>query len=261
MYRSVVLAQLKEEFAFKYRIFFRLLSSLIYIVMWWFIWTAIFASSGTGVIEGFTLTAMITYMIVANCIGWFSDNMVEYWMEDDVKTGDIATLLIKPFKYPLYTFFLGLGRSLYNTVTAIIPVLLIGIAFFNMTMPVDAVIFFISAALGFLIEFLLAFIVGLWAFWTSGSIWGLRHAKNMTTVIFSGAWIPLAFFPAWLASIANFFPFKSSYSTPLLIYLGTLNGAEMLYAIAQQLFWVLSLSALSYFIWRRAERRIIVQGG
>ena len=261
MYRSVVLAQLKEEFAYKYRIFFRLLSSFVYIILWWFIWTAIFTSSGTGVIEGFTLSAMITYMIVSNCIGWFSDNMIEYWMEDDVKTGDIATLLIKPFKYPLYTFCIGLGKSIYNTLMMIIPVVLVGTIFFNLAMPVDAAIFFISFALGFLIEFLLAFIVGMWAFWTSGSIWGIRACKNMTTVIFSGAWIPLAFFPAWLVSIANFLPFKSSYSTPVLIYLGNLNGAEMLYAIVQQVFWVLSLSALTYFIWKRAERRVIVQGG
>jgi ABC-2 type transport system permease protein len=56
-------------------------------------------------------------------------------------------------------------------------------------------------------------------------------------------------------------PFAAVYSTPLLIYLGTIPPSRYLAAFALQLGWFAAFAALAAVIWRAAQRRVVVQGG
>jgi ABC-type uncharacterized transport system permease subunit len=76
----------------------------------------------------------------------------------------------------------------------------------------------------------------------------------------SGAVIPLWFMPGWLQAIADFLPFQAATFTPLSIYFGRPSGG-LAAALAVQLLWVLVLLGICAWVWSRAQRRVVVQGG
>lgn len=261
MYRSIALIKFKEEFAYKHRALFSLIGSTLAVILLWYLWTAIFTSSPETIIGGFSLSAIITYTIISTAMRAPNSTYFEYGIESDVRTGFISTQMVKPYSYPIYQFFINMGESFYKMITLTVPMLLLGFLFFNLSLPVNTLAFLISVTLGFIINFAMAMITGLWAFWTAGNIWGLRHSRQILSDMISGAIIPLSFFPIWLSDIANLLPFKAIYSIPLSIYVGHITGEQIYYAILQQLFWVGLFSILIVLIWKRAEKRVVSQGG
>jgi ABC-2 type transport system permease protein len=79
--------------------------------------------------------------------------------------------------------------------------------------------------------------------------------------LFSGFWIPLWFFPGWLATIANWLPFKHLFYTPLTVYVGVATGTEAYRALAAQAAWAVAGVALTAWAWRGVQRHLIIQGG
>jgi ABC-type uncharacterized transport system permease subunit len=102
--------------------------------------------------------------------------------------------------------------------------------------------------------------MGLVMFWTleMGSLLVIVHFANE---FFGGALVPLWLFPDWLRAVAEALPFQGEAYIPLAIYFGRLDGAGIVRGLLVQAFWVVALSAIALLVWRRAERRVIVQGG
>ncbi|HYW52702.1 MAG TPA: hypothetical protein VE826_01965, partial [Dongiaceae bacterium] len=69
------------------------------------------------------------------------------------------------------------------------------------------------------------------------------------------------FFPGVLQKIVLALPFAAIYSTPLLIYLGTIPPSGYLAAMAAQAGWCAGFALLSWVVWRAAQTRVVVQGG
>jgi ABC-2 type transport system permease protein len=107
----------------------------------------------------------------------------------------------------------------------------------------------------------MAFLVGMWAFFSVGSVWGIKLSKNIISDIMSGAVIPLVLFPQWFVNIANLLPFQAIFNIPLSIYIGRITGINVFFSYAQQIFWIFVLGSLSYVAWKRVEKKIVVQGG
>jgi ABC-2 type transport system permease protein len=68
-------------------------------------------------------------------------------------------------------------------------------------------------------------------------------------------------FPAWLKTLSKWLPFQQISFVPTSIYLGKLQGAELVLALARQAAWVLLLAASCAFVWRRVTSRLTIQGG
>ena len=72
---------------------------------------------------------------------------------------------------------------------------------------------------------------------------------------FTGALLPLPFFPEALQPIFYALPFASMQSTPFLIYTGYMRGREALLGLLVQAVWLLLLVVLGRLWMRRAVRR------
>ena len=77
----------------------------------------------------------------------------------------------------------------------------------------------------------------------------------------SGNIIPLPFFPKKYLFIVELSPFAYMQNVPFRIYSGNLAGREIYQCILRQIFWLVTLMFLGIVIWKRAEKRIIIQGG
>jgi ABC-2 type transport system permease protein len=87
------------------------------------------------------------------------------------------------------------------------------------------------------------------------------EARDAAMLVFSGSMIPLWFFPQWLFNIAKFLPFQAIFHTPLSMLIGKLEGRAALEALFIQIAWLLIFLSISYIVWKKAKKRVVVNGG
>ena len=107
---------------------------------------------------------------------------------------------------------------------------------------------------------LMGLLLGLLAFWIM-EISGLRIIYDFANQFFAGALVPLWFFPPALRSVAGLLPFQAQTFIPLALYTGQIPSNRAVAALGQQLFWLIALSGVAWLLWRRAQHRIVIQGG
>src|SRR5690554_5327673 len=90
---------------------------------------------------------------------------------------------------------------------------------------------------------------------------GLMRLKRVAIDLFSGLVIPLSFFPGWAEQILQFLPFQAITYLPGSVFTGNIVGSAIILAIAVQLFWFIALLLPLNVVWRRARKRLFVQGG
>ena len=67
--------------------------------------------------------------------------------------------------------------------------------------------------------------------------------------------------PVFPCTVVEWLPFQATTYVPASIYVGSLAGSEAWRAIGLQLAWVVILGLAAALMWRRAMRRVVVQGG
>ena len=92
-------------------------------------------------------------------------------------------------------------------------------------------------------------------------MWGIITIKNVFVSILSGSLLPLWFMPEALRGIISVTPFESIYFTPVRIYLGELEGMELLWALAVQIMWIAVLGLIANAFWKKGVKKLVVQGG
>jgi ABC-2 type transport system permease protein len=180
-----------------------------------------------------------------------------------VRTGDISVDLIRPVDPLRAGLAFDLGRAVYHAVFRGIPPFLIGALFFPLTLPASPavwVLFLVSVLLAVIVSFAVRWLYNTAAFWLMDDR-GVMIISATAMALFSGAMIPVSFFPDWLAAIANATPFPSMLQTPVDIFVGRLAGAAALMALGIQLVWAVALLLVARLTFAAGVRRLVTQGG
>jgi ABC-2 type transport system permease protein len=248
--------------AYRFDAWTRLLSNIMSLFMWGFIWYGLYA--GKAVAGGVSFRAMFSYVLVSMALQGLHGAATPLWeIQERVRSGDIVMEFMRPYDYPLRCLFSDLGSMAFHFFTAVIPLYAILFAVFHPVMPTSLtqwMLFVFSAALGYLIRYSIELTFGLFTFWLVET-GGVEDIFYFSISLFSGSVIPLWFFPHWLGKIAYFLPFQGIFFVPNAIFVGQLNDAALVQALLTQVFWVLASLALLRFVWSRASRKIVVQGG
>ncbi len=69
------------------------------------------------------------------------------------------------------------------------------------------------------------------------------------------------FFPDWLYTLLNVFPFVYIYQLPLDLFIGKVCPADAAPRLCIQFVWVGILFGLLYTLQRRVTKKVMVQGG
>ncbi len=80
-------------------------------------------------------------------------------------------------------------------------------------------------------------------------------------LIFSGSFLPLWFFPDSWAAVASALPFQFLGFIPAAIYMGYIPASELVPTLLAGLAWIGGLIIVVQWLWWRAVRRLVVQGG
>lgn len=266
IYWPFALNTLKQDLAYKGAFYLFIFADIFGVFISYFLWMAIYGSSGSGILGGLTQNEMIVYIFMVHITANIVQIPISKLVSQDVVKGSVAMNLIRPINYRMSLVFRAFGNMIYQFIAPGIFIW-IGLEIFKvqvlhigLTEPIQILLYIISAIMSFLIYVFFDFCFGMLAFVTT-YIFGMQMAKDALLSFFSGQLIPLAFFPAIMQKIFDFLPFSSMIYTPVMIYLGKYEGMMLMIVLARQAFWVVLLYILGSLLWRYITNRLVVLGG
>ncbi len=223
---------------------------------------AALASAGTAV-AGYSPAQATSYVwwgqgLIA-CVGLFG------WTEvsDRVRSGDIGVDFARPLDPQLAYLAADLGRAALQLLTRGLPTVLIGAVVFGIALPQTpavALLAVLSVTLAVVISFGCRYAVNLAAFWLVENR-GPQLTYIVVSGLLAGLYVPVAWFPPWLATIAAATPFPSMLQTPIDLLGGRADAPTALRLVAGQLAWAAGVLLLGQVLTRRGRRVLEVQGG
>src|SRR6476646_1980639 len=120
--------------AFRLRYYTGIITYLINVTVYYFIWRAVFASA-TGSIAGFSLPQILTYVIVGWILRSFYWNTIDQEMAYEVIEGKIAMDLIKPVSIQSMWIFRAMGESAFRLGLLTLPTAVVVSVVFHVQAP------------------------------------------------------------------------------------------------------------------------------
>ena len=92
--------------------FTTLFANLIYLVLMYYLWKAIYASAGTDRVNGMTFNDTMIYLILATALFNFLEMYIVWDMSRSIKSGSIILDLLTPLNYRRFLFFSYFGHNM-----------------------------------------------------------------------------------------------------------------------------------------------------
>ena len=262
-YLTLTRAGIIEALQFRLSAFIMVVGNILYLIIVYFLWKAIYASSGSDVVNGMTFHDTLIYLVLATALFNFMEMYTVWQMGRSIQSGKIVLDLIKPMNCRSYLFWSYSGNFVVNFFFTFLPTFIIVSAVTDGAVPlgINLLYFVCSVVMAIVINYSIDFFVGTICLFTE-SIWGINIMKQVIVLLLSGATVPIAFFPEPLHSVALCLPFQSIYNAPLTLLLdGEPQMQNVLQILGTQAVWVVVMGLASMAFWKVSIRKITVNGG
>lgn len=262
-YITLTRANIMEALQFRFGILVIMAGNMLYLIVVYFLWKAIYDSSETDIVNDMTFFDTLIYVVLATALFNFMETGTVWKIGRHVQSGQIVLDLLKPMKYRSYLFWSFSGEILTNFFLTFLPTFIVVAALTHGAIYIGAnlIFFFISVVIAIILNYSIDFIVGTICLYTE-SIWGINIMKQVIVLLFSGVTIPLAFFPDAFRTVADHLPFQSIYNAPLSILLdANPEPQNLIHILGVQLIWCIIMTVISILFWNISMRRITVNGG
>jgi len=238
-------------------------SAFMIVVMVVFVqlWTTTFAATGQTIVQGFSLRELIWYLVITEIVA-LSSPRVAQTIDADVRSGDVAYALARPYSYPLYQLAAFWGETLPRLpVNALLGAVVAFLAVGAPPVTPQGVLACLVLGVGAItLKGLFEVLIGLTAFWvedTQPAEW--IYNKLLYTI--GGLFLPLELFPVWLAAIARALPFASIMYAPARAFVGGDDLRALVSLGTIQLVWLLAIGIVLLGVFGHATRRLVAHGG
>ncbi|MGN1084206.1 MAG: ABC transporter permease [Lachnospiraceae bacterium] len=261
---SPYLAFAKKSFlsrsAYRFDHFMGILNTLLRIFIFWGIYRALYG--GRAEVDGITMTMVTTNFILSlglDAVFYVND----YYLPSRIQNGSIANELLLPVSFHGRMLADNLGHALFRLVFHFIPAVAISVLFIGIAAPASIpmlLLFLLSALFGYGVLWTISLVTQMLSFWLI-NVWSLVTIKNVFINVLSGSMIPLWFMPDRMKVVLSVTPFSSIYFTPIQIYLGQLSLPEILRGFFTQFLWIVLFCCIGMLLWRKGQKKLVVQGG
>lgn len=265
-YLHVMAVGVQNTLVYRFNYLFRAAMALVPLMGSLYVWRAIYRDKGPGGMVGsYTLAHMTSYYLLVNLVDALTAVAEDDWqIAADIKDGAISQFLLKPVDYLAYRLSLYAAGRLAYTGVALIPVTIFFIIQREwVTWPVSwaaGALFLVSAVLGGLIQFFIAYAMALLAFWVL-DVSTFIFIQFAFEYIASGHLFPIDLLPPWLAGALKCTPYPWLCYFPAAVWLGEVRGAALWRGLGVQAAWAVAGFILARWLWRRGVRRYSAVGG
>jgi ABC-2 type transport system permease protein len=229
-----------------------------------YVMLALAAGVAGGRPGGYDARQLATYVWVGQ--GLLTVVAIWGWAElaDRIRTGEVASDLLRPVSPVTSYLAADLGRAGYAVLTRFGPPLLVGMIFFPLYVPSrwqTVPLFVVSVLLAVIASFGGRFLINATAYWLHDAR-GPIILWTLSAGVLAGLYFPLRLLPDWLTvTLYVATPFPSLLQTPLDVVVERDPPLVQAGLVAVQLFWAVVLLLVARLVQRRAERKLVVQGG
>lgn len=187
-------------------------------------------------------------------------------LAENIRTGAIAYDLCRPVHWYAYYYLRAMAQKLVGTGLRAIPMMCVAALLpsgWRVGAPASAGHLFAAAGallMGYLCVCALDNVAMAFTMRTLDNR-GMQALIKLTVVTFSGNLLPLTLFPDGWQRVITLLPFAQLLDAPIRLYTGERALSDAPRVIAAQAAWTLILVGLGLFMWKRHEKRLIVQGG
>jgi ABC-2 type transport system permease protein len=259
-YYFIAKTNFKNSFAYVADAVFSALFIALIIFIFSNIWGVIFRETGSALINGFSLPAMLWYMVVTEAI-LTSQGKIIVEIGDEVISGEIANQLNKPYNYLFYKYFSTIGSSL---ATFAISILIGGAVALVMVGPIEINPIFLpfillSCLLGVTLHFALMSILGILALWVEEAN-PLDWLYQKLVLVIGGTLAPLDIFPAWLSFFCYILPFSAITYYPAKLFV-QFSFEEFFRVTIIQIAWIIAAIITAQILFSILSKRVSINGG
>lgn len=249
-YVSIFITSFQDAFESKSRSFVWFLTLLIGPSILMLFWGGA-ASGGRAIGEDWTFSLLVSYylfVVIAQVM--LTSHIEDEVARQDIKDGNLAHYLLKPFSYYTFKFLFELPYRIIQGGFGFIIIFLFSLFIGKIVITNSVSVLLLSiviALLAFIISFTFKMLMSMSAFWIVESK-GLFEAIAANVLILSGGLMPIDLYPSWLSTIASSLPFSYVVYYPIIAFEGKLSEIELLKVIVVQFVWVVIL----YFMYQKA---------
>jgi len=209
----------------------------VYIFIFISLWKVVYAHE-SSIIEGFTLSMMIWYLVMTESIVTSLGKIVEK-IGDKVQSGEITNSLTKPYNFIFFEYASTMG----------------GFDVPWQALPLIAIIIVLALTLHFLIMALLA----IFSFWLEDTK-SLNFVYDKIVFILGGMLAPLEIFPTWLEQITKYLPFSyiAYYPAKLWVQFSLHNFWSV---VLGEIIWIIITIIALAIAYRICIKNISINGG
>ena len=262
LYLKFAFKAFQRQLAYKFEYFVGVINGLLFIFIFTSLWKNIFDTSKGAADTTFTREGIVSYAVFAMIIR-VSMSQDDLGVMGKIRTGAIAMDMIKPFNYFGVTLAENFGGTLFHWFTRAAPILVVCLIFFDISLPrhpINYLLLAVTWILGYLIYFMVNWLFAMIAFWVIETF-SFQLMKYGMFTLFSGGIIPLDFFPDFIRPVASYIPFMYVLYVPTAAFTGHIGPAQAAGFILFQGLWVAALGVACALVWKRAQTKLIVQGG
>lgn len=223
------------------------MTSLIEVTLWF----ALFKSAGTAEINGFGIDSYLAYAVWAAFVSRITSTwMYEYRMIEEIDTGSINSLLVRPLGFFEYYMSQFMGYKVVTTaISLMFPLLVCGFlglpVLWSRVLPALLLVLYYL----FLVQ-TLSFMIATIAF-RLNRVQSLTVAKNLALWLFSGELVPLDLFPDRIRDFLLWLPFSNAVYVPVGYITGRFGTDVYLQGWVTTTLGLLVLGPVAAWSWRR----------
>ncbi|MFA6096257.1 MAG: ABC-2 family transporter protein [Candidatus Paceibacterota bacterium] len=255
-YLTLIEVTWQRALTYRFTVFAYRIGEMLEVIILVFMWSAIYESQ--PVIKGYTLSEMISYVLIGNLIDVAIRNWMPNVIASDIKNGTLSAFLTKPINYMYYMFFKEAGRNSFAFIFSFITQIMIILFFLdkviiNFNLQITAVLL-VMVLFAFIIEWQISYLVGLIAFWTD-EVDGIYATVTQVRKFFAGGYFPLSLLPPLFVSMSFALPFAYSFFVPTQLYLGKIGIETGIKGLFVQIIWIILLNFIIKLAWQRGLKR------
>lgn len=260
-YIYIYKSELMTNLQYKVDIIFSFIGYFIHIFIFLNLWKYIY-NNPKELINGYSMTQMVWYVIVTEFLyAILRGRKLAKKISDDVKGGNIAYNINKPYNYILYSLSNHLGSNTLKSFFFLLLGLLTGYIFLG-TIPnlniIQALLILLSCILATIISTLLIIFIGLFSFYVEDS--SPFYWLYSKFILVLGTLFPIEFFPKTVRSIVTYSPIYVVSYGPAKLFVD-FNYNKCIPILISQLIYIIISYLLCTIIYKKGVKKLNVNGG
>lgn len=260
-YLYIYKATLIENLTYITNILIGFINFIVMMVIFLNLWEYMYSDS-SQVISGYTMEQMIWYVLITETL-WFGsrNKALTRQISQDIKSGNIAYNINKPYNYVFYIIAKHLGEITIKFIAFSILGIAIGTLFvgpiqnFNFA---NLPLIIITVLLGVLINSVIRIAISIISFWIEDST--PFHWVYDKLILVLGTLFPIEMFPEFLRPIIQCTPiFVVTYGPAKLLI--DFSMEKFIQVFVAQIIYLVLVSALAIILYERGVKKLNVNGG